>query len=275
MFAKSTIAILGALEKEVRYIAQAIKGAAVESLGGLTVFSGTYQGFYVVTTVAGMGTVNAAAAAQLLISTYGADALIFTGIAGGLNPALHSNDIVIGKRLRYTDTDTALIAESAPGLEEFASTDYLVDLAEEVLLANGYVDAGLSAEQAGSISPGQAADASPSRSANHASEPKHYLKGTIATGNRFITGADARAALIQATQADCAEMEGAAIAHIAAKNGIDCLVLRAISDNCDEAYDALSARSFDLNSYARTASEIVLAMIRRLHVPLGMNTFPK
>ena len=58
---------------------------------------------------------------------------------------------------------------------------------------------------------------------------------------------------IEATNADCVGMEGAAIAHIATKNGVDCLVLRAISDNCDEAYDAICDREFDLFEYARTA----------------------
>ena len=53
--------------------------------------------------------------AQHLISKYDANAIIFSGIAGGLNPALHIDDVVIGERLRYIDTDTALIAESAPG----------------------------------------------------------------------------------------------------------------------------------------------------------------
>ena len=69
---------------------------------------------------------------------------------------------------------------------------------------------------------------------------------------------------IEATHADCVEMEGAAIAHIAAKNGIDCLVMRAISDNCDEAYDALCTREFDLEEYAQRASNITLCIVRRV-----------
>ena len=76
---------------------------------------------------------------------------------------------------------------------------------------------------------------------------KQFLVGTIATGNRFVTGATMRNDAIEATHADCVGMEGAAIAHVATKNGVDCLVLRAISDNCDEAYDAICEREFDLD----------------------------
>ena len=232
-----TIAIIGAQIKEE------LSDAQVAEEAGLTVVSGEYAGLHVVATTAGMGTVNVAAATQHLVSAHGAQTVIFSGIAGGLNPALHIDDVVIGARLRYLDTDTALIAESAPGLEEFTSTPALVGIAEQALADAGFVAAGT-------------ADAS--------GDVRQYLRGTIATGDRFVTGDAMRAAVVEATQADCVEMEGAAVAHIAAKNGVDCLVLRAISDNCDEAYDAFCEREFDLDSYARTASGLTLAIVRRI-----------
>ncbi len=257
-----TIGIIGALEKEVRQIYHEIEHGTVADEAGLTVMGGEYCGFNLVVTTAGMGTVNVAAAAQHLISRYGANALIFSGIAGGLNPALHIGDVVIGERLRYIDTDTSLIAESTPHLEEFTSSDFLVDLAEETLVAHGFVNAALAGDEADEAR--RVADSSPYRRNSADTEPARYLRGTIATGNRFITGAELRQAVVDATQADCAEMEGAAVAHIAAKNRIDCLVLRAISDNCDEAYDAFCEREFDLDEYARSASALTLSIVRRL-----------
>lgn len=269
-----TIAIIGALEKEVRQIYAAVEKGTVVDEAGLHIVGGEYHGFTVVATTAGMGTVNAAAAAQHLISTYHANAIIFSGIAGGLNPQLHIGDVVIGEHLRYLDTDTALIAESAPELEEFASTDFLIDLAEETLRAHGYIDASLTGNAAAdpeTLAAARAdADATLFRRNNAGTEPQQYLRGTIATGDRFASGCEAKAAAIAATQGDCVEMEGAAIAHIAAKNGIDCLVLRAISDNCDESYDALSSREFDLEEYAASASSLVLSIVRRLAVKLGV-----
>ncbi|MDY2778004.1 MAG: 5'-methylthioadenosine/S-adenosylhomocysteine nucleosidase [Collinsella sp.] len=266
-----TIAIIGALEKEVRQIYSAIDHGTVAEEAGLKVMGGTYHGFNLVCTTAGMGTVNAAAAAQHLISRYGANAIIFSGIAGGLNPALHTDDVVIGERLRYIDTDTALIAESTPHLEEYESTGFLVDLAEETLLAHGFLSAELTDEEiAEGTAARAAADASPFRRNDTSAEVRRYLRGTIATGNRFITGPEARERVVAATQADCAEMEGAAIAHVAAKNRIDCLVLRAISDNCDEEYDAFCEREFDLDRYARSASALTLAIVRRLGAKLGI-----
>ena len=241
----STIAIIGALEKEVAQIKEELGDARVSHEAGLTVVSGKLAGLTVVATTAGMGTVNAAAATQHLISKYDPQAVVFSGIAGGLNPKLHINDVVIGKCLRYLDTDTALIAESAPELEEFASTPALVDIAAAVLAEHGFANVGGS-------------------DVAEAEDPKQFLGGIIATGDRFVTGDAMRAAAIEATHADCVEMEGAAIAHIATKNGVDCLVLRAISDNCDEAYDAFCEREFDLDEYARTASGITLDIVRRI-----------
>lgn len=261
-----TIAIIGALEKEVRQIYGAVEKGTVADEAGLHIVGGEYHGFNVVATVAGMGTVNAAAATQHLISAHGANAIIFSGIAGGLNPALHIGDVVIGERLRYLDTDTALIAESTPELEEFTSTDFLADLAEEALCSHGYINA---AGEDGAEAR-LAADATLFRRNQTDTEPQQYLRGVIATGDRFVSGAELKDAVVAATQADCVEMEGAAVAHIAAKNGVDCLVLRAISDNCDESYDAFSDREFDLEEYAKNASTLVLSVVRRLAVKLGV-----
>ena len=241
----ASIAIIGALEKEIMQIKEELSDVCVAQEAGLNVVSGELDGLKIVATTAGMGTVNAAAATQHLISKYAPRAIVFSGIAGGLNPKLHIDDVVIGKCLRYLDTDTALIAESAPGLEEFASTPALVDIAAKVLAEHGFVDA--------------SADA-----ADSSEDPKQFLVGTIATGNRFVTGEAMCNAAIEATHADCVGMEGAAIAHVATKNGVDCLVLRAISDNCDEAYDAICDREFDLFDYARTASGITLDIVRRI-----------
>ena len=241
----ASIAIIGALEKEIMQIKEELSDVCVAQEAGLNVVSGELDGVTVVATTAGMGTVNAAAATQHLISKYAPQAVVFSGIAGGLNPKLHIDDVVIGKCLRYLDTDTALIAESAPGLEEFASAPVLVDIAAKVLVEHGFVDA--------------LADA-----ANSGEDPKQFLIGTIATGNRFVTGEAMCNAAIEATHADCVGMEGAAVAHVATKNGVDCLVLRSISDNCDEAYDAFCDREFDLFGYARTASGITLDIVRRI-----------
>ena len=169
----ATIAIIGALEKEIMQIKGELSDVCEAREAGLTVVSGELDGLTVVATTAGMGTVNAAAATQHLISKYAPQAVVFSGIAGGLNPKLHIDDVVIGKRLRYLDTDTALIAESAPGLEEFGSTPALVDIAAEVLAERGFVDA--------------------SKNAVASNEgTKQFLVGTIATGNRFVTGATMR-----------------------------------------------------------------------------------
>lgn len=241
----ATIAIIGALEKEIMQIKKELSDVCEAQEAGLTVVNGELDGLSIVATTAGMGTVNAAAATQHLISKYAPQAVVFSGIAGGLNPKLHIDDVVIGKRLRYLDTDTALIAESAPGLEEFASTPALVDIAADVLAEHGFVDAS-------------------SNAASTDARGKQFLIGTIATGNRFVAGAAMRDAAIEVTHADCVGMEGAAIAHVATKNGVDCLVLRAISDNCDETYDAFCDHEFDLFEYARTASGITLDIVRRI-----------
>ena len=227
------IAIIGALEKEVRQIYAAVEKGTVADEAGLRIVGGEYHGFEIVATTAGMGTVNAAAAAQHLISAHGANAIIFSGIAGGLNPALHIGDVVIGEHLRYLDTDMRLVGQWKPGtadqpVEEFHSDDRLIEVADKVL-----TDLSV-----------------------------HHITGIIATGNYFVDDPKKVEQVIRETGADAVEMEGAAVAHVAARNDLPVLVIRALSDNADTDY--VEFKEFDISEYADTAAKIAVNIVKRM-----------
>jgi adenosylhomocysteine nucleosidase len=63
----------------------------------------------------------------------------------------------------------------------------------------------------------------------------HNRTGRIASGDQFICSKEQKDTIIANTQAICAEMEGAAIAHTAYRNGIPFVILRAISDKADDS----------------------------------------
>ena len=64
---------------------------------------------------------------------------------------------------------------------------------------------------------------------------------------------------------DVVEMEGAAVSQIAAKNGVPCVILRAMSDNADEdGHEVLVVKKFSIAEYVATATRIVAAMVEAL-----------
>ena len=58
------------------------------TFGPTQVWTGTHDGQAIAVALSGIGKVNAAAAATLLLSAYDAKALIFSGVAGGLTGGL-------------------------------------------------------------------------------------------------------------------------------------------------------------------------------------------
>ena len=71
--------------------------------GPTQVWTGALQGQAFALALAGMGKVNAAAAATLLLAGLGAKVLIFAGVAGGLNPALGVGSVLLAQRLDIHD----------------------------------------------------------------------------------------------------------------------------------------------------------------------------
>ena len=91
------------------------------------------------------------------------------------------------------------------------------------------------------------------------------LVGKIATGDLFVGDSETKAAIEAKCAPDCVEMEGAAVSQIAAKNGVPCVILRAMSDNADESgYEVLVVKKFSIGEYIKTATAIVANMIEAL-----------
>ena len=91
------------------------------------------------------------------------------------------------------------------------------------------------------------------------------IAGKIATGDTFVGDAATKKSIEEKCHPDCVEMEGAAVSQIAARNGVPCVILRAMSDNADESgYEVLVVKQFSIAEYIKTATEIVAHMIESL-----------
>lgn len=227
-----TIGIMGAMPEEVDHILMALKDAKKEKYAGVEYHIGRRSGRKLVVCCAGMGKVNAGSTAQVLITHFGVDAIIFTGVAGNMSTKIGIGDVVIGRELLYHDADHRMLAQSAPGTAIYTAHPLLVDAAEEGCNLTGV----------------------------------HYLVGRIATGDQFVGDAETKNRIQATYHPDCVEMEGAAVGHVAMRNNIPFVVLRAMCDECEESIEALGAEAFDVGEYVTTSSAIVVAAIDALKV---------
>ena len=225
------IGLMGAMKDEIAPLYEAMSDRREETVGGVTFYEGVLDNKDVVLCCAGMGKAQAAAATQLLCSHFCVDAVLFSGIAGNMTSKVDVGDVVIGKTLVYHDGEPRMFAETAPFLQEFTGDERLIEAAGAACEENGV----------------------------------HHIVGKIATGDCFVGDSATKNSIAQKCAPDCVEMEGAAVAHIAAKNGVPFVILRAMSDNADEeGYERLVVKDFSIEEYVKTATSIVETMVEHL-----------
>ena len=205
------IGIIGAMDIEVQALKDLMPEPEIRTISTVDFYSGTINGMKVVVAVAGVGKVNAAVCTQTMILEYNPSYIINVGVAGGLAPELGIGDIAVAENVVEHDMDTSPIGDVPGYISGINVVKIPCDswLSEMMCRASSHID-GIK-----------------------------VLKGTIASGDQFISTDAERRKITDNFGAIAAEMEGASIGHVCYMNKVPFGVLRAISDgaNSDSAMD--------------------------------------
>ncbi len=234
----NTIGIIGAMPSEITDLVARMEHTTTVEAAGRTFYTGTLGGKAAVVVQSGVGKVAAAVTAQMLVDRFGVDALINTGMAGGLDSRLAVKDLVVGTAALQHDFDITAFGH-APG--------YMY----------GEDDQNATLFQADT----QLVELALAAAARVLPEGSKAITGTIASGDVFVDDSALKAQIIRRHAAAAAEMEGGAIAQTAAENGVPFVILRTISDLAEHQANV----SFEeLEIYVgKLAGDITLALLEQ------------
>ncbi len=238
------IGIMSALDIELKYITEHMQIVRVDTVSQRVFTTGMINGIECVAVKAGIGKVNAAITAEILSNKYNVDAIIFSGVAGGINPNLQIGDIIISEKVLHHDfgevVPNAFIPWDTTG---YAADTYLVRLAGDNVNKIHF-------------------DTIPKNISLATECYPSVRKGRVVTGDQFIASEEKRHWLEKTLRADCVEMEGAAVAQVCAINSIPFVIIRCLSDLANEN------ASVDFDAFcdyaARNSSALVLEIIKSL-----------
>tara|TARA_B100000674_G_scaffold497120_1_gene529702 strand:- start:482 stop:1174 length:693 start_codon:yes stop_codon:yes gene_type:complete len=228
------IGILCAIPEELRHFSPS--SPPVARLGGRDYFQGKHGSHELTLVESGIGKVNSAVASTMLIQHFSCELLIFSGVAGGLDPSLQIGDLVIAEELWQHDygtiIDQELIAHRAGtlpiGLPK-ENPPFRLDEKLKVKIQQAYPDA--------------------------------YF-GRILSGDTFLNCKETRQQLFEKFQAQAIEMEGAAIAQVSEQFGIRCIIVRSLSDLSGE--ESMEDFPTFLKDAAARSYKVVNAILRLL-----------
>lgn len=249
-----TIAILSALPEEQMGFSSALSQQKTIHHAGRSFVCGTFANQKIVLALSGIGKVAAATTTAALIEHFGAQQIIFTGVAGGIGPGVQVGDVVVAQQFIQHDMDVRPLFPrwQVPG---YTSPLFACDRQ----LYQGLLDASRACVQEAStwqlpLLQGRT--------------PKAHA-GLIASGDQFIVAA----AVADAIHVDllaaghhvlAVEMEGAAIAQTCADYGKPFAAVRTISDRADEQAH-VDFPAFVQSVASRYAHHIVMGWLKNAY----------
>jgi len=217
---------MGAMPEEIDSIRQLLSEESKTTIGRRTYSVGKLNGITTVVVFSRWGKVAASITVSTLILEFKITELLFTGVAGAIDPQLRIGDIVLGRRLIQHDMD------ARPLMEQFeipllgktffeCAAEQLEPAAKAIedLLEKDHLRAAIGDKELRKFGIGV---------------PRLFV-GDIASGDKFFsrTG-DKDELLAKLPSVLCVEMEGAAVAQVCYEYDIPFTVIRTISDAADE-----------------------------------------
>ena len=223
---------MGAMPEEIAPILEKIGTYKTSEYAGNRYYEATYNGIDLVIAYSKIGKVFSTLTAATMIERFGAQKLLFSGVAGAISSELKVGDLIVATKLSQHDLDITAFGHPfgyVPEGKVFVETD------KELLAISKTV-----ASEMG----------------------LHVKEGIIATGDQFVANEERKNWIGTTFGADALEMEGGSVAVVCDALHVPFFILRAISD----AADMDASFSFDafLESSAKISAEFVMKMVEKL-----------
>ncbi|MDR1975915.1 MAG: 5'-methylthioadenosine/adenosylhomocysteine nucleosidase [Campylobacteraceae bacterium] len=226
------IAIMGAMVEEITPLLEKFGHYETTQFADNKFYTLKYKNINLTIAYSKIGKVNAALTAGILINRFGAQKLLFSGVAGAVDEALHIGDLIAASSLAQHDLDITVFGHPygfVPESKVFIKSDEkLLKIAHETADALGLT----------------------------------LKEGVIATGDQFICDGAKKEWIKETFNASAIEMEGAAVAFVCEALRVPFFILRSISDAAD------AQAGFDFNEFLQSSSKIsadfIAAMLDRM-----------
>lgn len=209
-----TLAILSALADEQQGMLDELRNPVKVVRARRDFWRGKWFGQDVVLALCGIGKVAAATTASTLIESFGVQAIVLTGVAGGLAQGVAVGDVVVARAFLQHDMDASpLFVRYEVPMYGRKTFDCHAGLSRLLVLAAQNAASGFL-------------------------PPISVHQGLIVSGDRFVSGAGESRRLVDdllrvGLSPLAVEMEGAAVAQVCFDHGVDFAAVRTISDRAD------------------------------------------
>lgn len=274
----SRIAVISAFDAELAKLRDAAQITDRKVLNGRTVYLGTLQGQKVVLLLSGYSMVNAAMTTQALFDHFNVKSILFSGIAGGVNPGLQVGDVTVPAQWgSYQEQQFARKTESGwdtgRSAAEFANFGMIFPHASSVPVPGGAPDSlerrfwfpadSFSLTVARSIIDSVKLKKCATDTDCLDSTPQIVVGGNGVSGPTFVDNAEYRKWAWETFKADALDMETSAVAHVAYINRTPYIAFRSLSDLAGGGEGKNESRTFGKLA-AENSATVVLAYLKKL-----------
>ncbi|MBR7048171.1 MAG: 5'-methylthioadenosine/adenosylhomocysteine nucleosidase, partial [Campylobacter sp.] len=213
------IAILGAMPEEIEPLLKELNPKKIEFANNKFYFA-NFASHELIIAYSKIGKVNSAITATLMIEKFGAQKLLFTGVAGALKNGFKIGDLLYATKVVQHDLDITAFGHPygfVPESPIFVETDANLNKIAVGVAANLGIN---------------------------------LKNGIVASGDQFVCDEERKSWIEQTFDASAVEMEGASVAQVCHALHTPFFMLRAISD------EAGSKAEFDFDEFMVKSAEI-------------------